>query len=121
MKKLATLGILIILLLTIGCAMERHKSYIRKGLFVTGLNRNAFLSVWGMPDRTYVISSNEFESGSWGVGGGHYSYRGGGSHFRGKVPLDVWVYEKKETELIFNGIVLTGWITNKTREELATE
>lgn len=109
----------IVLLLLIGCTsgMTKHREQIRNGLLTVGLNREAFLKEWGMPDRTYVISSDEVAKLSvlWG------SNFGSGGFFKGKVPLDVWEYQKKEVTLIFNGIVLVGWKTEKTRKELEKE
>lgn len=34
------------------------------------------------------------------------------------MPLDVWEYEKRETTLVFNGLRLIGWKTEKTVKEL---
>jgi len=58
--------------------------------FSLGLNRDAILEEWGLPDRTYVMSGDEFMqiSAGWGSGSGRFGF------FKGKVPLDVWVYEK---------------------------
>src|SRR3972149_11517722 len=89
--------------LFIGCAMARHREQIRSGLLTTGLNRNAFLAEWGMPTKTYSMSSEEFMS----AGFSGYS----GRFYRGKVPLDVWVYDEKGVTLVFQGIVLVGWKT----------
>jgi len=93
-----------------GCAMARHKQQICDGLLTTGLNRNAFLDVWGTPNRTYTISSDEFLSAGWNVKGG--------SVFSGKKSLDVWEYSQVPIKLVFNDIVLVGWQTDKTVEEL---
>ena len=112
MRKL--IFIAVILSVLIGCAMARHREQIRSGLLTTGLNRNAFLPEWGMPDKTYTISSDEFSQFT-GLATGSAA---GASYFKGKVPLDVWVYESREITLVFNGIVLVGWKTEKTRKEL---
>jgi len=109
MKKLFIPSIIIIWVL-FGCAMARHKQQICNGLLTTGLNRNAFLDVWGTPDRTYTISSEEFLSAGWGSTGG--------SVFKGKKSLDVWEYPQIPINLVFNGIVLVGWQTDKKVEEL---
>ena len=81
-----------------------------------GLNREAFLFEWGPPDKTYTISSEEFSSlrAGWG------DYGGGVGYFKGKVPLNVWVYKEKETELVFHGVRLIAWKTEKSVEELRT-
>jgi hypothetical protein len=123
MKKLILLAMmfLVSLLLIIGCAMERHKKQIKDGLLTVGLNRNAFLTVWGMPDKTYVIKSDAFsktEASSILV---DRTAIDGFKSFTGSVPLDVWEYKEKEVTLIFNGIVLVGWKTEKTRKEILWE
>ena len=83
MKKLFVLSILLIWVLS-GCAMARHKRQICDGLLTTGLNRNAFLQVWGSPDRTSIISSDEVLTAGW--------LGSAGAVFKGKKTLDVWEY-----------------------------
>jgi hypothetical protein len=39
---------------------------------------------------------------------------------QGRHPLDVWVYEKREVELLFDDGDLAAWRTQKTVKELAT-
>ena len=111
-----TIFIVSVLLILIGCStpMSKHRESIREGLLVTGLNREAFLKEWGMPDRTSTISSDEFASFSAGFSGS----AGSASYFKGKKPLDVWVYEKWDITLVFSGLRLVGWKTDKTREEI---
>ena len=115
-KKISLLVIfgLLIILASSGCVMQKHRQYIRDGLLVTGLNREAFLKEWGMPDKTYTIPSDEFSSFTAGWGG----YGGGAGYYKGKVPLDVWEYENKGVTLVFHGYRLIAWKTEKTREEL---
>jgi len=114
MRKLITLFLMLVLALVLGCAMQKHRKYVRDGLLVTGLNREAFLLEWGSPDKTYTISSEEFSSlrANWGNLGGGVGY------FKGKVPLDVWIYQEKGVQLVFNGLRLIAWKTEKTVEEL---
>jgi len=114
---LAALG-LVVVLASSGCAMQRHREYVREGLLVSGLNRNAFLKEWGMPDKTYTIPSDEFTSFTAGWGGTQYGHSGGAGYFKGKVPLDVWEYKQKDVTLIFHGLRLIAWKTEKSREEL---
>jgi len=96
--------------LFIGCAMARHREQIRNGLLTTRLNREAFLKEWGMPDRTSVMTSEEvMKAGFIGSSGGF---------FKGRLPLDVWVYEKRYVTLVFHGLRLIGWKTDKTVREL---
>ena len=94
--------------------MAKHRSQIREGMLVTGLNRNAFAKEWGLPDRTATMSSDEFSSFSSGFN----TYGGRASYFRGKTSLDVWIYEKWDVTLVFSGLRLVGWKTSKSREEL---
>jgi hypothetical protein len=105
---------IIILILVTGCIMAKHRDSIREGLLVTGLNREAFLKEWGMPDRTSTVSSDEFSSFTAGFTGSS----GSASYFKGKRPLDVWVYEKWDITLVFSGLRLVAWKTDKNREEL---
>jgi hypothetical protein len=114
MKKAVFISIVLLLLIGCSTAMTKHREQIRSGLLTVGLNREAFLKEWAMPDKTYSISSEEFTklSASWG------DYGGGAGFFKGKVPLDVWVYNERQVTLVFNGIRLVGWKTEKTRKEL---
>jgi hypothetical protein len=109
MKKLLILSTLIVWVLS-GCAMARHKQQICDGLITTGLNRNAFLQVWGRPERTESISSEEFLRAGWS------GYSGG--VFKGKKSLDLWEYRRIAIKLVFDDIVLVGWHTDKTVQEL---
>ena len=109
---------LLFMLVMSSCAMQRHRQYIRDGLLVSGLNRNAFLKEWGMPDKTYTIPSDEFTSFTSGWGGSQYYHSGGATYFKGKVPLDVWEYKEKDITLVFHGYRLIAWKTEKTREEI---
>ena len=118
MKKKTIFLLILILFLTIGCIMAKHKESIREGLLVTGLNREAFLKEWGMPDKTHTIPSEEFASFTASWGHGSYGGSGRGIFFRGRVSLDVWVYEKWDITLIFHGLRLVAWKTDKSREEL---
>jgi len=106
--------VILIILLLIGCAMARHREQIRSGLLTTGLNREAFFKEWGMPDKTYTISSDEFSQFLGGATGSIAR----ASYFKGKVPLDVWVYGSRKVTLVFKGVVLVGWKTEKTTKEL---
>jgi len=108
MRKVIFLSIILSLL--VGCAMARHREQIRSGLLTVGLNRDAFLAEWGMPTKTRSMSSEEFTSAGWSAYGGKV--------YSGKAPLDVWIYEERQVTLVFNGIVLVGWKTEKTIKEL---
>jgi len=105
--------LLLVALLILSCAMARHRKYVREGILVTGLNREAFLLEWGPPTKTHAISSDEFRelSINWGF------TRDVGS-FRKGTTLDVWTYENKNVELVFYGLRLVAWKTEKSVEEL---
>jgi len=68
--------IVFIFLFLISCqtGMEKHREQARQGLLTLGLNRNAILEEWGLPDRTRTISSDEFMqiSAGWGSGSGRF-------------------------------------------------
>ena len=106
--------LIMILVLSAGCAMSKHKAQIRDGFLTTGLNREAFVKVWGMPDRTHTMSSQQYSEFRAGASGS----LGTATYFSGRVPLDVWVYEKWDVTLVFHGLRLVDWKTNKNREEL---
>ena len=112
MKKLIPLIVLLTLAFVLGCAMAKHRKYVRDGLLVTGLNREAFLLEWGSPERTTTITGEEIMKAGQGAVGGYF--------FKGKQTYDLWTYEKKGVELVFLGLSLVAWRTEKTVEELKT-
>lgn len=115
MRRLITLFLLLVLsLMLVGCAMQKHRKYVRDGLLVTGLNREAFLLEWGPPDKTRTLTGEEVMKAGWGVGVGG----GSGFFFKGKQTYDFWIYEDKGVELVFLGLRLVTWKTEKTVEEL---
>jgi len=89
---------------------HRHSSIVRSGILEQTIDKQAFIDVWGDPDRTKTISSEEYVSASWG------GARGG--LFKGKDTLEVWSYEKIGIELVFNKHGLVGWRTDRTVREL---
>jgi hypothetical protein len=113
MKRSISLILGIVILIS-GCAMARHRSNIRDGMLITGLNRDAFLKEWGMPDRTSVISSDQFSTFTAGFHGSV----GGAQYFSGTKPLDVWQYERWGITLVFDGLTLAAWKTDKSREQI---
>jgi hypothetical protein len=56
MRKTIIISVLFLLLLACTTAMDKHREQISSGLLATGLNRDAFLKEWGMPDRTSVMT-----------------------------------------------------------------
>lgn len=100
------------LLLTSACHTNRVHP-LQQGLLQLGLHSSEFIRYWGLPDRQYVTASDQLASASW-------SRHGGGSFFKGKQPIEVWVYKARKTELAFNkDRRLAGYVTELTRQELA--
>jgi len=90
----------------------RGRDQLRGGLLTMGIPQSSFLEVWGMPDQTYVTSGQDIMEAGWN--------QGSGSFFRGKRTLEVWKYESKKSELIFDRRKnLAAWKTNATVKELA--
>ena len=87
------------LFLLSACAMARHREYVRDGFLMTGLNRNAFLSEWGHPTRTYSTTGEEIAHAHWNIAGGSFA--------RGKQQYDVWEYDSDIT-LVFAGFALVA-------------
>jgi hypothetical protein len=83
---------------------------VRSGIMQQRIPKQAFLDVWGEPDRTRSVSSEEYMSASWG------GVRGG--MFKGRDTLELWAYEKIGIELVFGDHGLAGWKTDKTVQEL---
>ncbi len=101
--------ILLAVILT-GCA-HRHAHFVRDGLLRYGIADQAFLDVWGTPDRVGVFSNDkETVSANWGSGGG--------SLFKGQSSFVKWTYEKIGIELYFTRNCLAGWKTDRTVSEL---
>jgi len=90
---------------------ERHSLY--EGLLRGGISQSTFRSWWGAPDRaTRVGALQELET-RWGPGLST-------SVLQGHHPLDVWVYEMRGVELLFDDGDLAAWKTERTVRELAT-
>jgi len=86
---------------------------LHSGLLRVSINQGAFRAEWGQPERmTRVTSEQELET-RWGSGGGAGVLQGT------QRPLDVWVYETRGVELLFDGRELAAWKTQKTVKELA--
>jgi hypothetical protein len=81
---------------------------------MTGLSRDAFEEVWGLPTRTSTISGEEITKGGFAGGGGGE----GGFFFKGKETYDVWEYDDRGVILVFHGDRLATWKTDKTVQEL---
>lgn len=112
MKKVFLLLSLTFLLF--GCAPYKRAfsdpADIRIGMLKMGLFQDAFVDVWGYPDRVSTITGDEAMSADWG--------RHGGGFFKGKKTYEQWSYEKKGVELVFSNRYLQAWKTDKTVQEL---
>ena len=99
--------------LVAGCAHNEHKhtSYVRNGTLKDGLHPQAFLDVWGSPDRTTVVESQNDITAEWGPGGGYFR-KGGKWHG------EIWHYDKLEVKLMFSGQKLVDYKTKKTTLDL---
>jgi hypothetical protein len=83
-------------------------------MLMTGLRRDAFEEVWGLPTRTYTISGDEVtKAGFTGAGGAE-----SGFVFKGKEIYDVWEYDARGVILVFDHDRLATWKTDKTVEQL---
>lgn len=107
---LAFLVISIFLAQLSGCAGMNRRQNVRDGFLNTELVKDAFLSVWGQPDKTRIMSGEEITRADVG--------RGGGSFYKGKGSYEIWEYNKYGTSLVFNGRDLVNWSTTKSKEEL---
>jgi hypothetical protein len=89
---------------------ERHSLY--EGLLRVGIGQSTFRSAWGPPDRmTRVGALQELET-RWRPGVS-------GSALQGRQPLDVWVYETRGVELLFDDGDVAAWKTERTVKDLA--
>jgi len=105
--------ILVVAFVLVSCA-GRDREWIREGLLTLNLRQSAFLEEWGKPDRIYVTSGEEIMRAGWGRDGG-------GFFFKGKETFEVWVYEAKRTDLVFNrGKRLVAWKSGATVKELSS-
>ena len=82
-----------------------------QGIIELGATQSQFINAWGLPDRQYLRSSDEFVSAGWkGTSGGF---------FKGKKAIQVWVYESRKTELAFGeDKKLVGYNTELSRQQL---
>lgn len=95
------------------CATQRDRDTVSQGLLMSGLRQQAFLDVWGLPERTSTMSGDERTQAGWGGPGGYF--------FRGKRPYDVWEYPSRGVVLIFEEGRLATWKTDKSTSELRSK
>jgi hypothetical protein len=111
--------IVLCLLSLASCAGMHNRSIVRSGVLCQGINRQAFLDVWGSPERTRVlVIKDEQESISFGWHAN--AYGGGGGLFKGRQShvFQEWNYEKIGISLLFDGATLVDWKTDKSVEQL---
>jgi len=102
--------LVLVALLVCGCAMHKHRESVREGALAPRLHRDAFVKEWGQPDRTTSTASQEFIN--FPSGGQSRDYG------RARTPLQVWIYDKYGVALVFQGVRLVGWKTDKTPADL---
>lgn len=93
-----------------GCVVHRHRGYIRDGILMVGLHRDAFLAEWGPPTRTSSITGGEAMDARWGGGYGSFS--------KSTAVYDMWEYEERGVTLLFRRSRLVSWNTDKDVEEI---
>lgn len=94
---------LLVVVLTAGCAMQRHREQVREGFLTRGLHRDAFLAEWGRPTRTYSVPTDDVVFRTEGFGAAW------------ERPIwEVWEYRDRATCLAFDGVRLVMWETEKT-------
>jgi hypothetical protein len=86
---------------------------LQEGLLRVGIKQSEFRSEWGQPDRMTRVGALQELEAEWGPGVST-------SVLQGRHPLDVWVYEKRGTQLLFDDGDLAAWKTERTVRELAT-
>jgi hypothetical protein len=94
-----------------GCVSGGQES-LRQGLLRVGIGQRAFLQEWGLPDRTASAVGEDQLRARWG--GAPFA----GGFFKGRRPLDVWVYERYGVEVVFEDDDLVAWRTDRTVEQL---
>jgi hypothetical protein len=110
--KRTILMLVFAMLFLASCASERARQSVRDGMLALDLPQQAFLEVWGKPDRTSVMSGDDVMKAS--VGG--YA----GTFFKGKETFQIWSYTSRQVDLIFSRQGrLVAWKTEQTVKQLA--
>jgi hypothetical protein len=92
------------------CASSGQRS-LRDGTLRPGIGQKAVLTEWGLPERTLAVVSEDQLRRRWGSVPTD-------PLFRGRLPMDLWMYEKHGVELVFDKGDLVGWKTDRTVEQL---
>ena len=95
-----------------GCESDRERG-LKAGMLMLGQDQDDFLAMWGRPVRTQSALSAEELSVRWGWSSG---IGGRGNVFKGRRPLEVWMYDG--VELVFDDGDLVAWRTERTVEQL---
>jgi hypothetical protein len=96
--------LLLLLSLVLGCAMRKHRKWVREGVMTVGLNKEAFILEWGKPDLQFM--QNEFEAAAPGI------YRDSIGRMGQRRPaygVEAWVYKKHDRLLVFYGYRLIAY------------
>jgi hypothetical protein len=95
--------LLVVLAGTTGCAMPRHRAQVREGLLTRGLHREAFVTEWGPPSRTFAVRGRDAV------------WRTSAFSARWERPVyEVWEYQDRATCLTFDGVRLVSWETGRS-------
>lgn len=111
LRRVVTLVLLGLALVSTGCAMARMREQVRSGLLKRGIHQEAFLDEWGMPLRAGTLAGEEGMQAGWSSGGGFFQ--------KGRGMFEVWTYgPPRDIQLVFDGPRLVAWKTERTVNEL---
>jgi hypothetical protein len=99
----------------LACAAQRDRDTVKQGLLVRGVRQQAFIDVWGPPERTSTRIGEDRLDAGWGWGGQS------GYFFKGRTTYEVWEYPARGVTLVFYGKTLATWKTDKTTSELRSK
>jgi hypothetical protein len=87
---------------------------LQEGLSRIGIKQGEFRAEWGQPEHATRVNTEQELAAQWGLGVG-------ASVLQGRPrPVDIWIYDKREASLLFDGGELVAWKTEKTVKQLAT-
>jgi hypothetical protein len=115
MQRTYKLLLIVVAVLISSCGGMRARDNVQNGILIEGTPQQAFLDVWGPPDRTRLehISTEEkrLEFSRWG-----------GSYGRKDLTYEIWEYQRREVTLAFEtrSKALAAWNTKKSTAELRT-
>jgi hypothetical protein len=94
----------LLLISVVGCAMYRHRQYVRDDIMAVGLNRHAFILEWGAPDIQFM--QNEFQEAAPSI---YEDMMGRFQQRRPAYGIEGWVYVEQNWLLIFYGERLVAY------------